>query len=130
MLNQELKNISSTPRELRNFAWTVGGVAAVLGEWGAWRGHGYGEWIGAFGFVVLALGVIAPRVLLPVQKLWMGIAVILGFVMTRVILFVFFILVLTPLGVLSRFSGKELVNLRFRTAAISYWHYRTKGVSA
>ena len=55
------------------------------------------------------------------QKVWMGIAVVIGFFMSRVILSILYFLILTPLSVVSRLTGKKYLNLKFREPVETYW---------
>ena len=69
----------------------------------------------------LSLGVILPTLLKPLHKLWMTLAVLLGWLMTRIILIILFYLVVTPIGLLARLSGKDFLNRTFNKDAHSYW---------
>jgi hypothetical protein len=54
---------------------------------------------------------------------WMRFAMALGWVNTRIILFVFFVLVLGPIGLVGRLFGKNFFEEPKRGSA-SYWHVR------
>ena len=56
----------------------------------------------------------------------MGFALILGSIMTRVILSVLFYLVITPIGLISKLSGKDFLDLKFDKSVSSYWIPRKK----
>jgi hypothetical protein len=51
----------------------------------------------------------------------MSVAFVLGFVMAHVILTLFFFLVITPIGLLARLSGKDFLSLKLNHEAKSYW---------
>jgi hypothetical protein len=59
-------------------------------------------------------------------RLWYRFSIWLGFVITevigRLVLAIFFILIITPLGLLLRAIGKDLLSLRRPRGAFSYWH--------
>jgi saxitoxin biosynthesis operon SxtJ-like protein len=89
--------------ELRKFGLTVGAAFAVLGLVSAWRGHVTPPrvlWTLAVLLVVPAL--VAPGVLGPVRHGWMRFAVVVGEVNSRILLGVFFYLVLAPVGFVLR----------------------------
>ena len=117
----ELAAVKSSPRDLRKFGITMGIAFAVLGGLLLWRGHWqprYFFWIaGAF----LVLGLAAPVVLRPVQRAWMAFAIVLGWVMTRVILVVLFYVGITPIALIARLVGKRFFDLGFEPARTSYW---------
>lgn len=128
-IRQEIQAIPTATENVRSFGWTVGGFLLVL--WLVFIGpvHYFSDqvrgghypalmWIGA---VLVVLGTVAPVVLRPLYRLWMLFAVALGFVMTRVILTVFYYLVLTPVGLLFRVIGRDALNRRLDRQAESYW---------
>ncbi len=119
----EIKNIKSTRKDLRNFGMLVGGVLLVLGAILFWYGKGSAPYILGAGGVLFACGVIFPTILTPLQKVWMALAVVMGFIMTRVILTILFFIVITPLGVGFRLAGKRPLDIKIDRSAKSYWHY-------
>ncbi len=112
-----------TKTELRNFAWVMTGAFAVFGLFGLYRG---GETIplGLLGIATLFLlsGLIAPTLLGPVHKLWMRFAHILGWINTRVILGLFFYLILTPVSTVMKIGRRDILKRRFDRTNPSYWH--------
>jgi hypothetical protein len=122
MLLDEIRGIDSSRRELRKFGFVMAGALAVIGGLLLWRGKPYYPYFFGCSVVFTALGALLPTVLLPIQKAWMTLAVILGWIMTRVILCVLFYLVLTPMGLLMRLFGKDILNMKMeRDSASSYW---------
>ncbi|HNV86938.1 MAG TPA: SxtJ family membrane protein [Candidatus Omnitrophota bacterium] len=124
---EEFKKIKSGPKELREFGLTVGSVLVLLGLLFWWRGKTFFLPVLAVGAVLFISGIAVPKILRPLQKIWMGIALVLGSVMTRVILTAVFCLVLTPIGLLIRLSGKDLLDLKRTDGALTYWRRREKG---
>jgi hypothetical protein len=92
-----------TTRTLRNFALTVaGGVALVftLLPW-VFR-HGFRLLPLGVAFALVAWGLAAPGRLAPFYRAWMRLGTALGWVNSRVILFLVFWLVIVPTGVFYR----------------------------
>ena len=54
----------------------------------------------------------------------MGFSVVMGFFMSRVILFILFYAVLTPISFITRIFGKDILDQRIDKKAKSYWHGR------
>ena len=121
MIIEEIKNIKSGKRELRQFGMTIGLVLGLLGSWFLWRNKEGGSLLLITATLFLSLGFIMPRLLKPLQKLWMTLAVLLGWLMTRIILTILFYLVVTPIGLLAKVSGKDFLNRKFNSDASSYW---------
>lgn len=62
-------------------------------------------------------------------RIWMAIASVLGWVNTRVILFMAFFGLILPIGLLLRLFGKLQYSTRFRTQQLSYWDKRNTPVT-
>jgi len=124
MLLEEIINIKSGRRDLRNFGLSVGIVLVLIGLllWFYARAS-YPYFIIA-GAVLVLLGLVLPSVLKPLQKAWMALAVTLGFVMTRLILSLLFFLIFTPMRFIGRLGGHRFLDLKIDKNASSYWHYR------
>ena len=76
--------------------------------------------------VVVALCAVRPRWFRGFYRAGMTASWHVGQVMGRVLLTVFFLLLVTPLGLLLRLLGKDLLELKRRPDATSYWHVAKK----
>jgi len=121
MLIQEIREIKSGKRELRQFGLTVGIVLALIGGWFLFRHKTYWVPFVSVGGALVLAGLVAPIVLLPFQKIWMALAVVLGWVMSRLLLILLFYLVVTPIGLTGRLMGHPFLEKGFRTEAGTYW---------
>lgn len=121
MLLQELKKIKSSDKDLRQFGVTLGvcfaGLAAIF--W--WKGKLFFWILAAVSGCFLGAALILPRILKPVQKIWMGLALVMGAVMSRVILCLLFYLVVTPIGWAVRLVKKDFLNRSLNLSKKSYW---------
>ncbi len=72
------------------------------------------------GVVIGGLGLTGSRVARPGYLLWMGIAFVMGNIVSRVILAVVYFLVVTPLGLVARLVGRDRLALRAR-GRVSHW---------
>lgn len=127
MLVEEIRNIKSDAKECRKFGLSVGIVLVVLAIILAWFGKGSFVYFGSVGGLLIISGVIAPVILKPLQKIWMILAVLLGFIMTRLILLILFYLILTPIGIMARIFGKDFLDLKLVKDQDSYWNRRESG---
>lgn len=124
MIIEEIKNINSSKKELRKFGWQVGGVLAGIGVL-LWVFNAYSYYyISLIGTLLILAGLMAPVLLYPIHKAWMTLAILLGFVMTRVILSILYYLIITPIGFVARLSGKDFLDLKIEKDKQSYWNYR------
>lgn len=72
------------------------------------------------GVPLVVFGLILPRALGPVHRIWMTAGGVLGWINTRIILTIVFFLIVTPLGIVRRLVGKDSLGRRFRRDARSY----------
>ena len=56
---------------------------------------------------LLLLGMVWPRAYSPLARLWLGISLLLGSVMSRVVLSIIFVVVVTPVGLVMRLFGHD-----------------------
>jgi hypothetical protein len=115
-----------TPRELRRFGLTVGGAFAVLGLLSWWRGHAILPMVlGTLALGLVVPGLVVPRALGPVQRGWMRAAMVIGEFNSRVILGLFYYLVMAPVGLVRRLFGDPL-NRALGDRATSVWVKRER----
>ena len=124
MLLEEIKNIKSEKKDLRNFGLLFGVVFGILGGLLWWREkETYTLFLVASAFFFFS-GLLMPILLKPLQKAWMTLAVVLGFFMTNIILSVLFYFVFTGIGLGSRILGRKFLDLKFDSSRNSYWIQR------
>lgn len=124
MLLEEIKNIKSAKRDLRNFGITIGIALGMLAGLLWWKGKDTYPVFLIAGSAFVLLGLILPPVLKPLQKAWMTLAVLMGWLMTRVILGILFYFVFTAIGGIPRLFGKQFLDLKIDNSQKSYWSYR------
>jgi len=74
--------------------------------------------------IFLILGLINSGILTPLNKLWFKFGILLGKIISPIIMGIIFFLVVTPIGLIMRFLGKDVLNLKFN-ANKSYWIEKT-----
>ncbi len=121
---EDLKNIKSGMRELREFGVVIGAILIVFADVAMLRGKAFGPYVLGIGLVFALLGLMLPAVLKPLQKVWMGLGLVLGFFVSRIILSIIFFGVITPIGLLMKLSGKDILDERIDKSKPSYWHQR------
>ena len=122
---EDIRNIKSTKKDIRECVLTVGIVYLAILSWILFLKHKpvHPKFFIA-GTIFIALGLLFPAVFKPFQKIWMAIAAILGFFMSRIILFLLFYLAITPIGLLTRLLGKDILDQKIDKSRKSYWHDR------
>ena len=77
-------------------------------------------WSLAISLIILTLGLLNSKLLLPLNKIWFKFGIFLGKIVSPLIMGIIFFLVVTPIGLLMRMLGKDLLNLKFNTQK-TYW---------
>ena len=77
-------------------------------------------WSLLISFIFLILGLLNSKVLTPLNKIWFKFGILLGKIVSPIILGIIFFFVVTPIGLIMRILGKDLLNLKFN-ANKSYW---------
>jgi len=120
------KKLRGTREEVRKFGILFGVVFAALAVYLRYAGNGYWYWSLIASGVVMMMGYLAYPLLRPAYLVWMKFAYVLGWINTRILLGIFFFLVLTPIGMVLRVTGKDLLNERIDKSATTYWLKREK----
>jgi hypothetical protein len=92
----------------RSFGLSVGIASMAFGALLAWRGHDRaGTVVAVTGLVLVCGGLLVPAALRVPNRVWWRFAGLLGWINSRILLTVFFFLVLTPAGCLMRLFGRS-----------------------
>ena len=121
---EEIKAIKGEKSDLRKFGVTIGLSLMIVAGFLFWRGKESFETLLIAGLVLCVLSLTIPIVLKPVYWVWMVLGAILGWLMTRLILSLLFYLVITPIGLFSRLSGNNFLELKWDKSKTTYWNYR------
>ena len=103
-----MKEIISNKR-LREFGLLIGFGFPLLIGWliPVLTGHGFRVWTLWVGFIGLLFGMTSPRLLYYPYKFWMKLGLTLGWVNSRIILGLVFIIVLLPIAFVMRLIGYD-----------------------
>ena len=81
-------------------------------------------WSLVVSLIFLVLGIINSNFLLPLNKLWFKFGIFLGKIISPIIMGIIFFLVVTPIGLIMRLLGKDVLNLKLNDYK-SYWIKKT-----
>ena len=77
----------------------------------------------------LLITVIIPQVLLPLNKLWMRLGLLLGMIVSPIVLGIIFFGLVTPYGVVMGMFGRDELRLKF-TKKSSHWISRSESIKS
>lgn len=115
------KENTKSKKELRKFGLVMTIPLAIIGGFLFWKEKPAAPYLLVLAAFFLISGLFFPTILKPVEKIWMKIAELISAVMTRVILFLTFYLVITPVGIILKLMGKDLLEIKFDPDKKSYW---------
>ena len=124
MIIEEIKSIQSGKKDLRNFGALVGGVFAVLGFFTLYRHNPIGYLFLGLGAFLVFSGLCVPLILRPAHKIWMGLAILLGAVVTKIILTIFFFIGITLMSLCARLFKKRFLDVSYSKNIPTYWKKR------
>lgn len=112
----------------RKFGLTIGTILIVLSVLPTiLHHHPVRLWLMVPGVAILVLGLVAPALLEPFNRLWFRFGLLLGRLTNPIVMGVLFFAVLVPIGWFLRLRGHDLLRLRRDDEAASYWIHRDAG---
>ncbi|MCP5266353.1 MAG: hypothetical protein H6934_09565 [Burkholderiaceae bacterium] len=125
--------MKSTDAELpsnRKFGALFTAVFLVAGWYFSGGAAGATMWV--FGGLAAATGIATlakPDVLMPLNRLWMRLGMILGAIVSPVVLGIIYFAIFTPIAVMMRLAGRDELRLKL-TNAKSHWRLRERQEAA
>ena len=77
--------------------------------------------------IFLILGLMNSKILTPFNKIWVKFGELLGRIIAPIVMAIIYFLILTPISLILRIFGKDLLNLKFSKEK-SYWTKREKNI--
>ena len=77
-------------------------------------------WSITISLIFLVLGLLNSKILTPLNKIWFKFGIFLGKIISPFVMGIIFFLVVTPIGLIMRLIGKDLLNLKYSNNK-SYW---------
>ena len=109
------------PSERRFGAFFVA-VSAALAAYGIYKG--WYVWLvalaGAASAALLFATLVAPKALVPLNKAWFQLGILIGRIVSPIVVSILFFLLITPVAVVTRLFGRHPLRLK-RLSLESYW---------
>ena len=105
----------------RKFGWFFAALFALLAAYGYWKVWGEvatATLILSVFFAVSAL--VAPQLLTPLNRLWYGLGLLLGKIVSPIVLGIIFFALITPTSLITRLFGRDELKIKKRSVD-SYW---------
>ena len=103
-------------------------VFLTIGLWPLKNGDNLNLYFSVTSLIFLILGLVNSKLLSPLNKAWIKFGEILGLIIAPIVMaFVYFIF-LTPVSLVVRVFGKDLLRVKFNKKIDSYWIKRKKNL--
>ena len=90
------------------------------------NGESFNYYFIIISLIFLILGIINSPLLTPLNKLWVKFGEILGLVIAPIVMAIVYFIILTPISLIVRIFGKDLLGVNFSKKVNSYWIERKK----
>ena len=76
--------------------------------------------------IFLILGLLNSKILTPFNKLWMRLGALLGTIVSPIVMGVVYFGIITPIGLIMKLFGKDVLNLKLDKNKKTYWTLKKK----
>ena len=105
-------------------------VFLIIGLWPLKNGDSLNIYFIAISITFLILGLINSKLLSPLNKIWIKLGEILGIIISPIVMFLVYFIILTPVSLIVRLFGKDLLGLKFFKKNESYWIIRKSNLGS
>ena len=78
----------------------------------------------------LILGLLNAKILSPLNSIWIKFGEILGKIIAPIVMAIIYFIILTPISLIVRLFGKDLLGLKFSKLIKTYWIKRKKDIGS
>ena len=106
--------VSITKKQLREFGFLIGFGFPILIGWiiPSIGGHAFRGWTLWIAIPFLIIGILKPRLLFYPYKGWMALGLALGWINSRIILGLVFLVVLQPIALIMKLVGHDPLKIK------------------
>ncbi len=101
-------------------------VFLILGLWPLKNGESLNYYLLLISLIFLILGIFNSSLLTPLNKIWVKFGEILGLIIAPIVMAIVYFIILTPVSLIVRLFGKDLLGINFVKNLKSYWIERKK----
>ena len=105
-------------------------VFLILSLWPLKNGNNLNLYFLITSGIFLILGVLNSKLLSPLNKAWIKFAEILGLIIAPIVMGIVYFVILTPVSLIVRLFGKDLLGLKLLKEKETYWIKRNKKLTS
>ena len=105
-------------------------VFLIIGFYPMYKGENPNIFFLVLSLPFIILGLLNSKILTPLNKTWIKIGEILGLIIAPIIMAMVYFIFLTPISLIVRIFGKDLLNIKFNKKLETYWINRKKNLGS
>ena len=105
-------------------------VFLILGLWPLTNGESSHKYLLLVSLIFLLLVLINSKFLSPLNRIWVKFGEYLGLIIAPIVMALVYFIVLTPISLILRIFGKDLLGLKFFKRQDTYWIKRKKNIGS
>ena len=113
----------------RNFGLVFFFIFLVVSIWPLTHNESPRIWSAIISLAFLILVLTRSKLLTPLNRLWTKFGIILGSIIAPIVMGVVFFLVVTPIGLVMKIIGMDLLSIKYDKKKETYWVKRDKPTS-
>ena len=125
MLNK--KKINRTSNKTFGIFFSI--VFFIIGLWPLINSQEVRFWSISLAILFLVLALSDSKLLTPLNRAWISLGLFLGKIITPVLMAIVFFLLVTPIGLIMRLLGKDLLNLK-KNNNKTYWIKKNQNINS
>jgi hypothetical protein len=123
-IKEEIASVQQEPssRDLTILALIFLVIPGVIGAYSVFVKGSSNGYVWIIAGAILSLARLIPSLFKGIYRLWVGMSVVIGFFISRILLTVIFFLVITPLALVMRIVGRDPMERKWDSQAPTYWN--------
>jgi hypothetical protein len=95
------------------FGWFFAAVFATMGSYAYWNGRTTATLVTLIFAILFTIAtLLAPKLLYPLNRLWYGLGMLLGKIISPIVLGAIFFLMITPISLITRLFGRDELKIK------------------
>tara|TARA_A100000164_G_scaffold143256_1_gene127161 strand:+ start:74 stop:457 length:384 start_codon:yes stop_codon:yes gene_type:complete len=105
-------------------------VFLILGLYPTLKGNSPNIYFILISIPFIILGLINSKILTPLNNAWIKLGEILGTIIAPIVMAIIYFFILTPISIVVRIFGKDLLSIKFNKQVNTYWINRKKNINS
>ncbi len=114
----------------KSFGILFGVIFLIISLWPLLNSNNLRLWSLAVSLTFFLISFLKPSLFKPFNNAWIKLGELLGRIIAPIVMAIVYFLILTPISLLVRLFGKDLIGMKFSNEIKSYWIKREKNLGS